>query len=252
MASDAMNANRTAEAMPAHNTREDGCIATTAERKYYQRGQVFIKRSLRPREYMTGYRGLHIPLLGTERLMNEAEALQFVRQHTDIPVPTVYCHFLDDEAYYLITEYVDGINMADLTEEQKLVVSEELERHRAKLKTLRSSKLGGPSGIMVPPYRVLRLAETEKWDLRPAAGDDYVFCHNDLSQQNVIVDPKSLRINAIIDWEYAGFFPPDFDFPFYTRLGPSAAISGETDDSSDLLQFLRSQASKDQASTETE
>lgn len=252
MASDAMNANRAAETMPAHNTKEDGCIATTAERKYYQRGQVFIKRSLRPREYMTGYRGLHIPPLGIERLMNEAEALQFVRQHTDIPVPTVYCHFLDDEAYYLITEYVDGINMADLTEEQKLVVSEELERHRAKLKTLRSSKLGGPSGIMVPPYRVLRLAETEKWDLRPADGDDYVFCHNDLSQQNVIVDPKSLRINAIIDWEYAGFFPPDFDFPFYTRLGPSAAISGETDDSSDLLQFLRSQASKDQASTETE
>ena len=34
---------------------------------------------------------------------------------------------------------------------------------------------------------------------------DLVFCHNDLSANNVIVDPKTLKIAAIIDWEYAGF-----------------------------------------------
>lgn len=236
--------------MSAHNVEEEGCIATTFERKYYQRGLAFIKRSLRPREYRTGNRGLHIPPLGRERIMNEAESLQFIRQHTDIPVPTVYCHFLDDEAYYIVTEYVDGINMADLPEEQKPIVCEELERHRAKLKTLRSSRLGGPSGIVIPPYRVLKLAEADKWNLEPSTTDDYVFCHNDLSQHNVIVDPKSLKINAIIDWEYAGFFPPNFDYPFYHRPGPSVAINGETDDSFALLRFLRSQASSDEASSD--
>ncbi|OAQ99266.1 hypothetical protein LLEC1_06058 [Akanthomyces lecanii] len=140
--------------------------------------------------------------------------------------------------------------MSDLSEEQKPTVCEELERHRAKLKTLRSSRLGGPSGIAIPPYRVLKLAEAGRWDLQPAASDDYVFCHNDLSQQNVIVDPESLKIKAIIDWEYAGFFPPYFELPFYNRLGPSSAINGETDDSFALLQFLRSQASSDEAGSE--
>ncbi|KAK8150071.1 hypothetical protein G3M48_004275 [Beauveria asiatica] len=231
--------------MSTYNVEEEGCIATTFERKYYHRGPVFIKRSLRPREYQTGYRGIHIPPLGKQRLINEAESLQFIRQHTDIPVPTVYCHFLDDDAYYIITEFVDGISMADLSDERKSIVGNELERHTAKLKTLRSSRLGGPSGIVVPPYRVLKLAESDRWNLQPSASDDYVFCHNDLSQQNVIVDPESLKIKAIIDWEYAGFFPPYFDYPFYHRLGPSSAIDGETDDSPALLQFLRSQASND-------
>ncbi len=64
---------------------EDGCFATTFERKYYHRGGVFIKRNLRPREYRTGYRGLHVPRLGKERLINEAEALRYIRQNTDIP-----------------------------------------------------------------------------------------------------------------------------------------------------------------------
>jgi hypothetical protein len=89
--------------MSAKQIQEEGCIATTFERKYYHLGSVFIKRSLRPSEFRTGYRGLHVPRLGKERLMNEAESLQFIQQHTDIPVPTVYCHFEDDGAYYLIT-----------------------------------------------------------------------------------------------------------------------------------------------------
>jgi aminoglycoside phosphotransferase (APT) family kinase protein len=229
--------------MSSCNDEDEGCIATTFERKYYHREQVFIKRSLRPREFRTGYRGLHIPPFGIERLKNEAESLQFIRRHTDIPVPTLYCHFLDDGAYYLITEFVEGTSMADLPAEQKAIVCEELEKHREKLRTLKSNRIGGPSGIIIPPYRVLKHAETECWKLEPSSKSEYVFCHNDLSQQNVIVDRESLKIKAIIDWEYAGFFPPQFDYPFYERLGPSSAINGETDDSLALLDYLRSRAS---------
>ena len=46
--------------------------------------------------------------MGKERLMNEAESLDFIRANTNIPVPVVHCQFEDDEAYYLITEYVEG------------------------------------------------------------------------------------------------------------------------------------------------
>jgi hypothetical protein len=56
-----------------------------------------------------------------------------------------------------------------------------------------------------------------------------VFCHNDLSQRNVIVDPQLLKIPAIIDWEYAGLKDPEFfDRQFLKRLGPSIALDGET------------------------
>ena len=56
--------------------------------------------------------------------------------------------------------------------------------------------------------------------------------------QNVIVDPVSLKICAIIDWEYAGFYPDFFERKFYERLGPSVAMEGEADDSEKLLAFL--------------
>lgn len=48
--------------------------------------------------------------------------------------------------------------MADLSEEGKAIVQEELKGYLATLRTLKSSRLGGPSGIVVPPYRVMQRA----------------------------------------------------------------------------------------------
>ncbi|KAH7309076.1 kinase-like domain-containing protein [Stachybotrys elegans] len=229
-------------ANPTDQAREEGWIATTFERKYYHRDGVFIKRSLRPNEFRVGYRGLHVPRLGKERLKNEAESLQYIRTHTDIPIPRVYCHFEDDKAYYLMMEYIDGVSMSELPEERKAVVRGELDNCITKLKALRSCRLGGPSGIVIPPHRVLLRTEKDVWDLRASTREEYVFCHNDLSQQNIIVDPDTLKIRAIIDWEYAGFFPARFEYAFYNRLGPSEAIDKEVDDSQDLLELLLSHA----------
>lgn len=219
---------------------EEGCFATTFERKYYHRGNTFIKRNLRPAEYRTGYRGLYVPRLAKERLKNEAESLRFIRNATDIPVPNVLCDFEDDGAFYLITEYVEGVAMSDLPEEKKAIVCEELHKHLATLHALKSERLGGPSGIVVPPYRVMKDHENDDWQLRPSDQAEFVFCHNDLSQQNIVVDPDTLKINGIIDWEYAGFYPEYFEAHFYKRLGPSAAINDEVDDAPKLIEFLTS------------
>jgi serine/threonine protein kinase len=225
---------------PKKNHQDPGCFATTFERKYYRRGDVFIKRTLRPKEFRVGFRGLHVPRLNKERLMNEAESLRFIRSKTNIPVPKVFCDFEDDGAYYLITEYIPGVNMSDLSDEGKDVVRKELYGHLTILKTLSSNCLGGPSGIVIAPHRVMRRTETDYWTLLPSNHDEYVFCHNDLSQHNVIVDPDTFKINAIIDREYAGFYPSRFEWPFFARLGPSSAVEGEEDDSYELLGFLNS------------
>lgn len=34
---------------------------------------------------------------------------------------------------------------------------------------------------------------------------DVAFCHDDLSACNVIIDAKSLKVKALVEWEYAGF-----------------------------------------------
>lgn len=134
--------------------------------------------------------------------------------------------------------------MSQLLEDQKKLVHAELNQHIVTLREIRSNKIGGPSGIVIPPYRVLDCTDKDTWTLRSSESQEYVFCHNDLSQQNVIVDPHTLKINAIIDWEYAGFFPQYFEAPFYKRLGPSAAIDGEPDDVPKLLQFLNASRSE--------
>ncbi|SPQ20219.1 def597d0-41ab-4796-bf56-e565f73dea42 [Thermothielavioides terrestris] len=208
-------------------TSEEGCFATTPDRKYYRRGNAFIKRCLRPREFLPGPQGIHIPRFRKESLKNEADTLRFIRRYTEIPVPMVFTDFEDDDAYYLITEFVEGVNMADLPDHQKDGVIAELESHLAKLKELRSNRMGGPSGIVIPLTGCYRA--------------EYVFCHNDCSQHNIIVNPDTLKIAAIVDWEYAGFYPERFEFPFYKRKGPSVALGEEEDDTFELLHFLESQ-----------
>ncbi|OAL74410.1 hypothetical protein A7D00_2443 [Trichophyton violaceum] len=128
--------------------------------------------------------------------------------------------------------------MDRLTEDQKARVESELEKHIQNLHALRSSKIGGPTGLVIPPYRAMQKSFNDDWEPQQSDKDDFVFCHNDLSQNNVIVDPNSLKIRAIIDWEYAGFYPAYFDRSFFRRKGPSVAIDGETDDSEILLDFL--------------
>jgi len=225
----------------ANAQREQGCFAITAERKYYHVDKTFIKRSLRPSEWqVSSSKGtIHVPRLGIERIINEGAALKYISENTTIPVPTLHACFEDDNSAYLITSYIDGVNMNSLTDSQRTIVVQELESHITTLHSLRGSRLGGVSGLFILPYRLLQKTLRDDWDFETPSTAEFVFCHNDLSQQNVIVDPITLKINAIIDWEYAGFFPREFDLPFYNRLGPSVAINGEKDDTDQLMQVIK-------------
>jgi hypothetical protein len=133
--------------------REKTCFAVTAERKYFHAGNSFVKRSLRPSEWQVSrWKGtIHVPRMGNERLLNEAAALEYIHQHTNIPVPKLYSCFEDDQAVVLVTEYVEGVGMNDLTDAQRTTVKAELDQHLQTLQTLRSARLGGPSGIVIPP-----------------------------------------------------------------------------------------------------
>lgn len=222
--------------------KEKDCFAITHERKFYHQGNSFVKRSLRPSEWQVShFKGtVCVPRQGNERLWNEAAGMRFVAEKTNVPVPKLYCAFEDDGAVYLVMEYIEGVGMNELTDEEKETVKRELEGHLTTLHKLRSQHAGGSLGLVMPPYRAMRKTYRDNYTLKPAETEEFVFCHNDLSQHNVIVNPTTLKINAIIDWEYAGFYPEYFEGHFFERLGPSVAQGGEEDDSDKLVEFLNS------------
>ncbi|KAH6672824.1 hypothetical protein B0J14DRAFT_667466 [Halenospora varia] len=156
--------------------KEEGCFASTFEQKYYHYSNALIKRSLWPREFRTGYYRLHVLYM------------------TNIPVLTVYCDFEDDGAYYLVMKYINSMSMSELQEEEKSIVSKEVNQHLITLQNLKSRNIGRLTRIIIPLY------------------------------QNIIIDPGILKIKAIIDWEYSGFYPSFFKALFYKRLGPLSAI----------------------------
>ncbi|KIM38985.1 hypothetical protein M413DRAFT_419347 [Hebeloma cylindrosporum] len=116
-----------------------------------------------------------------------------------------------------------------------------LERMANEVAAIRYSKPEDDSELSeaIAPYRVATaIAQQQAIKFRKSAVPEFVLCHNDLSQDNVIVDETTLKVNAILDWEYAGFYPPEFDSPFYLRPGPSVAIQEEEDDVPKLLEVL--------------
>lgn len=220
--------------------QEAGCWGVTTDRKYYEFDNVNIKRSLRSTElYVRKDGSLVVRPQSKERILNEAACLDYIRSHTSIPVPKVICVFEDQDALYLITEHINGISMEDLQQEQRKIVEEELYKFRKILWGMTSRKVGGPTGIVITPDRISLSKDVDhNWTLHESESEQFVFCHNDYSQQNVIVDPKTLKINAIIDWEFAGFYPKFFDRPWFKRFGPAGALPGEDNDKAHVLSFL--------------
>ncbi|TRM70265.1 kinase-like domain-containing protein [Schizophyllum amplum] len=228
-------------------TQEENCIGITIDKKYYslvgQDGASrFIKRSLTEAEWAIRHRDKQTIPASCDvaaHIRNEAAAIAFVRSHTNVPVPNVICSFDDGGRTYLIEDEAPGVMMVDLPNEKKAIVSQEVEAHIRTLQSVKGTAMGGFCGVACLPYRLaLALPKGEKVDFKADVPYDLVLCHNDISQHNVIVDPESLKITAIIDWEFAGFYPKEFEGWFYKRPGPSVARGEEVDDVPELLKIV--------------
>ena len=214
---------------------------STSEKVYrFDSGRV-LKRSLKQDEYKIGGNGERlIPTRVVERLKNETACMKFVREHTNIPVPKVLDAYEENGCYYLSMEFIKGTEMSKLSCEQQTQVIPQSTynspfrsfwvKHWCKLvrdfitilQELRSNITGGPSGILSPPS-IVYFDHLSEWEQQRSTNEDFVFCHGDLSQGNILVDPETLKVVAIIDWEYGGFFPPKNEIPFYE----SSDSSGE-------------------------
>ncbi|KAF8853698.1 hypothetical protein BDZ45DRAFT_677505 [Acephala macrosclerotiorum] len=80
--------------------REERCISITSYRKYYHVGQAFIKRSLRPLRWQVNPLNgtLRVPRQARESALNEAAAMEYIAQTTNIPIPRLHYSLEDDGA----------------------------------------------------------------------------------------------------------------------------------------------------------
>ena len=68
------------------------------------------------------------------------------------------------------------------------------------------------------------------WKTLPLKLPEYVFQHGDIAAHNIIMDPRTLEVKDLIDFEYAGFYPPGMENwlgtlcgDVYNRRGDSIA-----------------------------
>lgn len=81
------------------------------------------------------------------------------------------------------------------------------------------------SADVQPPWK-----GKKSWKTLPLQEPGYVFQHGDLAAHNILVDPQTLQVKPLIDWEYAGFSPPGMqrwpgtlDQTIYENRGDSIA-----------------------------
>lgn len=151
------------------------------------------------------------------RLRNEAAAINFVSRNTRIPVPTILGYHDDGNTVALATAQVPGVPMWKLEEyESRLEVSRQLDEIVSEMREITWHEATGFAGpiCLHPAVRGSSYCDLTA----PVAGEpgtSYPMCHGDLSASNVIVNRETCKINAVIDWEYAGFYPAIMDFSYY-------------------------------------
>jgi len=177
--------------------------------------KCFMKRNTEPKEFdhnMLNHR-VAASCNGANRLRNEKLALDFAREKTNIPVPNVVFYLDEGERVYLATEWVEGIPMSSIENPKgRQKVIDQLDAYVSELETHRSSRIRGFGLDVCFPPSVATLSNPFALEQFVKVQDKpFVLCHGDLHTDNVLVDPITFKITAIIDWEYAGYYPADID-----------------------------------------
>ncbi|KIH91034.1 hypothetical protein SPBR_02053 [Sporothrix brasiliensis 5110] len=163
------------------------------------------------------------------RLRNEAAALQFISEHTTIPVPKFLGLWEEHGLVYLKTAMVkDAVELQHVDEARLPTAVEKVTAQLEaeiipQLQRLRRNFIGSanPELPVVVPHLLWKWKDKRIWPRVTSATDEFVFIHSDLDRQNILVDPVTFRIVCILDWETAGFFPPDWELPKWKLEGRS-------------------------------
>ncbi|KAH0497209.1 hypothetical protein TgHK011_004535 [Trichoderma gracile] len=181
----------------------------------------------------------------------EPETLQFIAEHTTIPVPKVQdTDWQDGRLKCIVMDFVPGKRLdkiwGDLTSEQKLSIAHELHGYVRQLRSLRGDYIGAinrrqavfgkRSPIECGPFESERewnafiledIVSSAPRMMRHLARyclsrkHQIVFTHGDLAPRNILIDEKTFKVAAILDWEEAGWYPEHWEYiKAYQHLQP--------------------------------
>ena len=193
----------------------------TAHRAYEIGQRFVVKRELRPSELKLDLQGRKIPLPGDSkaRLENEFLILQYLHQNSNVPVPKPISFTEEAGIATLTTSCVgkEAVALSDYAKEDRDSVIEKIGKELVTeiipaLRQHTSHRMGGMNRdeqLLLPP----RVTDEygRDWSRFTSKEPAFVLCHNDLGQSNIFIDPNTNKIRAIIDWEYAGYYPPVFE-----------------------------------------
>ncbi|EPE31261.1 Protein kinase-like (PK-like) [Glarea lozoyensis ATCC 20868] len=180
--------------------------------------------------------------------------MQFISQHTSIPVPKVYCAFTHKGITYIVMEKIKGEmlgeNWVKRSEASKVKILAQL---RGMVKEMRAisppqgqgvsnvdggviydarlmsdSSFHGPFESIHNFHRYLRQAFEASPDHYPDVSElialqdrswpPAVMTHGDLSSLNILV--RDDTIVGIIDWETAGWYPTYWEYTTASQVNP--------------------------------
>ncbi|PGG99278.1 hypothetical protein AJ79_08584 [Helicocarpus griseus UAMH5409] len=169
---------------------DSGCWRTTG-RIYTYSPTSFTKRELRPHERKGNKFGEILNCRGPQSVFRTNMML------SDSSPPTQQSRCRKEEALsnteYFITNSV-----------------------LPQLRSLKSAAIGSlRGGVVIPPARITSRDKRTYWPAKVSAKPVYNFCHDDLVQHNIMINVDTLQVEAIIDWELSGFYPPEFEEPLW-------------------------------------
>lgn len=171
---------------------------------------------------------------------HEAQTLRFIAAKTTIPVPKVHDILYEDgKVVAIVMDYVPGKRLDEawetLDSHQKLSIANELHSYMNQLRELKGSYIGAIdrgqaiighiASIEGGPFdSEQQFNEFILGDIVKSAPDllrhyakyalmdnhEIVFTHSDFSPRNILVDGG--RVTAILDWEYAGWYPEHWEY----------------------------------------
>ncbi|KXG53444.1 Aminoglycoside phosphotransferase [Penicillium griseofulvum] len=170
----------------------------------------------------------------------------FIKENTTIPIHNTVQEWTEGKKYFQIVERVPGVPLEEIwssipqPDREKLAhqTSEYLGQlrslHSAKMESLHGQPVysaflfpgqgyGGKHGPISTAEELWeemaeslsdKVPEVVKTRLRDTMPSPYpwTFTHGDLTSCNIIVDPTSFGLSALIDWERSGYFPVWWEF----------------------------------------
>ncbi|KAJ5609273.1 Aminoglycoside phosphotransferase [Penicillium herquei] len=169
----------------------------------------------------------------------EAVTTTFVKENTSIPLPGIAKEWTDGTRHFILVERVPGETLekvwSKIPEEKREELAKETAEYLSQLRQFHSPKMqsvdrqplhnaflfGGDPDSLHGPFSM----QDELWDAMVANFKDvpdevaalwkermpspllWTLAHADLTNCNIMVDPETFKLTAIIDWERSGYYP---------------------------------------------